>query len=320
LNRERTEQSEMRVTVHGHCIAIGDPAKVLVDGDPQVTKAALVDYYRRVSSVALPYLASRPLTLERYPDGTARPGFFQQEIGRGFPPWIERVSVDKEHGVVHHPVCGDEATMVYLVSQDCVTPHVWLSRADLPRQPDRLLFDLDPGEGGFESVRTVARLLRELLENMGLPSVVMTTGSRGVHLVVVLDRSADFEVTHRFARDTASLLARRHPDTLTTELRKAKRRGRLYLDISRNSYGQSSVAPYGVRARPGAPVATPLLWEELDDQATNAQRYHILDLPARLDEMGDPWQAALTRSQPSSLTQARSKLDELLAATPSAPA
>jgi bifunctional non-homologous end joining protein LigD len=310
----------MRATVHGHCITIGDPTKVLVDGDPPVTKAALVDYYRRVSGVALPYLAPRPLTLERYPHGTAGPGFFQQEIGRGFPTWIERVSLDKENGVVHHPVCGDEATMIYLVGQDCVTPHAWLSRADLPRRPDRLLFDLDPGEGGFESVRTAARLLRELLGDMGLPSVVMTTGSRGLHLVVILDRSAEFEVTRRFARETASLLARRHPDSLTTEIRKAKRRGRLYLDISRNSYGQSSVAPYGVRARPGAPVATPLLWEELDDQATNAQSYHILDLPARLDEMGDPWQAAVMRSQPCSLVQACSKLDELLAAARSEPA
>jgi bifunctional non-homologous end joining protein LigD len=319
VNSQSTEACETRVTVHGHRIAIGDPGKILVDGDPPVTKAALIDYYRAVAGVALPYLASRPLTLERYPDGTARPGFFQQDIGRGYPAWIERARVDKEGGVVHHPVCGDEATMVYLVAQDCVTPHVWLSRADLPRRPDRLVFDLDPGEGGFDSVRVAARLLRELLEDVGLVPAVMTTGSRGVHLAIVLDRSADFEVTRRFARDTAIVLARRHPDTLTTEVRKTKRRGRLYLDISRNSYGQSSVAPYGVRARPGAPVATPLAWEELDEQGMNAQSYHIFDLPARLDGMGDPWQAAVMRSQATSLVQAREKLDELLAAAPGGP-
>jgi bifunctional non-homologous end joining protein LigD len=194
-------------------------------------------------------------------------------------------------------VCDDAATLAYLAGQGCITPHIWLSRIDRPRHPDRLIFDLDPPKG-FEQARTAALLVRELLSELGLASFVMTTGSRGLHVVVPLDRAADFDTVRAFARDVAELLAERHPDEVTTEARIAKRRGRLFLDTTRNAYAQTGVAPYGVRAMSGAPVATPLRWEELDDRGgLDSQTYSVRNVLERIEREGDPWRGFLRRQQ-----------------------
>jgi bifunctional non-homologous end joining protein LigD len=174
-----------------------------------------------------------------------------------FPDWIDRVKVEKEGGELQQVVCGEAATLAYLANQACITPHVWLSRADRPDHPDQLIFDLDPADDDFEEARVAALWLRSLLEELELPSFAKTTGGKGLHLTVPLDRRADFDTVRGFARDVAEELARRHPDRLTTEQRKDKRKGRLYLDAMRNAYAQTAVPPYAVRARPGATVAAP---------------------------------------------------------------
>lgn len=151
--------------------------------------------------------------------------------------------------------------------------HRWLSKADRPYNPDRLVFDLDPADEDFETVRQAARRLHRLLEELALPSLPMTTGSRGLHVIVPLDRTASFADVHGFARDLAEELASRHPEELTTAPRKAARKGRLYLDVQRNGYAQTAVAPYAVRARAGAPVAAPMAWDELDDPELGARKW-----------------------------------------------
>ncbi|MDI3406930.1 non-homologous end-joining DNA ligase [Streptomyces cavernicola] len=263
------------------------PEKELFPQDG-LSKADLVEHYRRVAPRMLPELRGRPLMLERMPDGIEGDRFFQKEISAYFPDWIHRASVPKEDGEVTHVLCEDTATLAYLAGQACITLHRWLSRADRPRNPDRLVFDLDPPRHDFEPVRRAARQLYELLGELELHAGLMTTGSRGLHVVVPLNRHADVDDVLAFAREVAEVLTARHPETLTTEFYKDARKGRLYLDVARNGYAQTAVVPYAVRTKPGAPVAVPLAWGDLDSPELNARRWTVTDLGDRLDK--DPWE------------------------------
>ncbi len=291
-------------------IELTHPDKVYFPGRPSITKRELVAYYVAVARTMLPHTRGRPVTLQRFPDGIAAEGFFQKEISDWFPAWVPRATVEKEGGTTTYVLCDDAATLAYLASQGSITPHVWLSRVDKPHHPDRLIFDLDP-PNGFEQARGAAPLVRDLLTRLGLVSFVMTTGSRGLHVLVPLDRSATFDTVRGFARAAATHLAEQHPDTLTVEARIAKRGQRLFLDTTRNAYAQTGVAPYAVRARPGAPVATPLRWEELSDGALGAQTYSIRNVLARIERDGDAWQGIARRRQ--GLDRAARRLEALTA-------
>lgn len=306
----------MRIRTGRHTVDISRPGKVLFpDGDADLTKADLAEYYRVVARRMLPHLRGRPLMLERCPEGVEGDCFMQKDVPAYFPDWVHRAELPKEGGTVTHVVCDDTATLVYLAGQACVTPHRWLSRADRPDCPDRLVIDLDPpGTSGddFTVVRETALLLRELLEEeLRLPAMVMTTGSRGLHVLVPLDRRAPFDDVRAFARDLADVLAARDPSRLTTEPRKAARQGRLYLDTQRNAYAQTAAAPYAVRARPGAPVAAPLSWDEVGDPALTAGRWTIATVGSRLGH--DPWAADGAAARGRSLGPARRRLDALRA-------
>jgi bifunctional non-homologous end joining protein LigD len=208
-------------------------------------------------------------------------------------------------------VAENEETLVYLADQACITPHTWLSRVDRLDRPDRLVFDLDPSKEDFSAVRAAARRLGDLLEDeLGLARFAMTTGSRGVHVVVPLRRDHDVDEVRRFARDVARVIAERYPDDLTVEARKAKRGDRILVDVARNGWAQTVVAPYAVRPKPRAPVATPLDWSELSDSRLGPQRWNVRNLFRRLDRDGDPW-AAIARSA-RSLGAPRRRLDKLL--------
>ncbi|MEE1829979.1 non-homologous end-joining DNA ligase [Streptomyces sp. SP17KL33] len=292
-------------------VEIHRPDKVLFPADEgggkEYTKGDLVAYHRAVAPFMLPHLRGRPLMLERHPDGLDGPMFMQKNTPEHYPDWIERVEVPKEGGTVVHPVCDDAATLVYLADQACLTLHRWLSRTGDVERPDRLVLDLDPAVDDFAQVREAARDVRELLEALRLPSVPMTTGSRGVHVVVPLNGHDDFDTVRGFAREIAEELVRAHPERLTVEPRKKDRGDRLYLDIQRNAYAQTAVAPYTVRARPGAPVATPLTWEQLDDPAVDARRWTLAD--AVDQARTDPWAGALRRGR--ALGPARRRLTAL---------
>jgi len=290
-------------------IEIGNADKVLFP-DAGITKADLADYYARIADTMLPHLAGRPVTMQRFPDGISEDGFYQKRAPDHFPDWIRRVSVEVEERGEAQPqvVCDDAATLLYLVDQACVTPHVWLSRADALHHPDRLIFDLDPPSSDFAPVCFAARRLRETLDTVGLISFVMTTGSQGAHVVVPLDGSATFDTVRTFAKDLADVVAARHPDRLTTAVRKNKRQGRLFLDYLRNAYAQNSVAPYAVRALPSAPVATPLDWSELGG-TPHAQTYTLNNIFRRMGQKTDPW--SLIHEESSSLATPRKRLDNL---------
>jgi bifunctional non-homologous end joining protein LigD len=296
------------MTVAG--IEIANPDKVLFPGDG-ITKEDLGDYYARVAEVMLPHLEGRPLHLQRFPDGIEGEEIQQKRVPDYFPEFVSRVEVPRkaDDTEILHALAANADTLVYLADQACITPHAWLSRADRLDYPDQLVLDLDPPRRDLDLLRDAARALREVLEEIGLTCFVKATGSRGLHVVCPLDRRADFDEARAFAHGVADLVAARDADRLTTEPRKAKRRGRLYLDTTRNAYAQTAVAPYAVRARPGAPVATPLEWEELGKRDFNPGRYTMRNIFRRLSRKGDPWEGI--NKHASSLDGPSRRLDEL---------
>lgn len=283
-----------------------------------ITKADLATYYDQVAPAMLRHLRDRPLNLERYPDGIDGERIIQQRAASHFPAWIKRARVRKQRGTVDHVLAQDAATLVYLAGQACITPHSWLSLADRPDRPDRLIIDLDPSDGRPADVRRAARIIGELLGELGLGPWAMSTGSRGFHIACPLKRLPDFEQVREFARGVGELAVRREPRLFTTQQRKAKRGGRILIDVMRNAYAQSAVAPYAVRAREHAPVATPLHWDELADRATRPDRFTLGSLPQRLDRDGDPWRNIDRHAQ--SLAGPRRRLAEALAETDEHPA
>jgi bifunctional non-homologous end joining protein LigD len=283
------------IKLGGHTIRITHGDKVLFP-ESGITKRALVGYYAQIADSMLPYLHDRPFTMLRYPDGIHGESFFQKDAPDYFPEWIKRVQVAKAGGSVSHVVCNDAATLVYLANQVCITPHIWTSRIDRLKFPDLVVFDLDPPDGRFPDVRFAAKRLREILERLDLVPFVQTTGSKGLHVVVPIIPDLEFDDLRRKARTIADALVEEEPDRLTTEHRKGKRAGRVFLDTGRNAYAQTFVSPYGVRPLPQAPIATPIEWEELDD--VEPQSYAIGNIEERLKRSGDPWRLIWKKARP----------------------
>lgn len=270
-------------------VPITHPERVMF---PEVglTKLDLARYYAEVAPVMVPHIRDRPVTMHTFPSGIAQAGYFVKEAPRHFPAWVRRVRMAKHGGTVDHVLVNGADTLVYLAGQNVVTPHVWPARADRPQRPDRLIFDLDPPEGrSFAEVRAVARELGERLRSVGLEPFAMTTGSRGVHVLAPLRRTAEWGAVRAFARATANAMVADHRHQLTTARYKSQRRGRIFVDTGRATYAHHAAAPYSVRPRPTAPVATPLEWEELEEAGLESQGWTVRTLPDRVVGQGDPW-------------------------------
>lgn len=281
-------------------ITLSRPDKQLFPG---VSKADLAAYYAAVAPRMLPHLRGRPLARQRFPDGIGRPGFMEKQVPADAPDVVHRAAVPKVGGgEVTMLVCDNAATLRYLANQAAVTLHAWLSRVRTPRRPDRLILDMDP-PAGFAAARSAALAARELFTEVGLDAYVMTTGSRGLHVTAPISGRDDVDEVLALARDLADTLAARRPRALTTAARKADRGRRLYVDAMRNGYAQHAVAPYAVRPLPGAPVATPLRWEELDERGLSARAYSLHTVLRR----DDPW-AEFPRTGPT-VASVRRRLD-----------
>jgi bifunctional non-homologous end joining protein LigD len=254
-----------------------------------LTKLDLAHHYEQVAPFMLPYIKDRPLALQAFPQGIDEDGFFLKAVPGYFPDWIKRATVPKKGGTITHALANDAATLVYLAGQNVVTVHTWLSLADKPQQPNRLILDFDPSGGGFTEVRAAARSAGDRLRDLGLQPYAMVTGSRGVHVVCPLRRGPGFPEVHAFARALAELMVADDPDHLTLEWHKAERGKRIYVDVNRIAYAQHAVAPYAIRPRPQAPVAVPLHWEELSDSALKPDGWTVKTIGKRIED-GDPWQ------------------------------
>lgn len=299
---------EKTIRVGRYEVQITRSAKVLFPADG-ITKRDLIDYCHRIAPCMLPHLRDRPLALERYPDGIEKPSFFQKAVASYYPDWIDRVTVKKVGGKITHVVCNNPATLVYLANQACITPHIWLSRVDKLHYPDQMVFDLDPSREDFDAVKATARSIGELLNKLELPAYLKTTGSRGLHIAVPLNREEDFDSVRAFARRLAEIAVNEDREHRTLEQRKDKRRGRVFVDTNRNAYAQHMAAAYAVRARPGAPISAPLDWNELNRKDLRPNGVTIRSVFGRLEKVGDLWKDFARRA--ASLKKARQKLEKL---------
>ena len=283
---------------------ITHPEKVLFPEDG-ITKGEVAAYYEAIAPVMVPHIRARPVTMERFPAGIGKKGFIQKDVSKGFPAWLERVEVPKKDGVVHHPIVTDSRSLLWLANQNSITPHVWTSRAPDLYHPDICVFDLDPSQDDAEMLRFAALTLRDFLGELGLPTWVKTSGSKGFHIVVPLDRKAHMGEVAGFAHAVGTLLVRRHPDVLTQEFHKADRGARILVDTGRNGYSATFAAAYAVRARRGAPISAPCRWEEIERGTVQPQTFTIRNIAPRVMEVGDLWGDLLKKKR--SLTRAIAK-------------
>jgi bifunctional non-homologous end joining protein LigD len=267
---------------------ITHPEKVLFPDDG-ITKGDLAAYYEAMAPVILPHLRGRPITMERYPAGIGKKGFWQEDVSKGYPAWLQRVAVPKKDGIVHHPVVADTRSLLWMTNQNTITQHVWTSRTPRLNYPDLCVFDLDPSKEDPASVRGAAIGLRDLLAELGLPSWIKTSGSKGYHLVVPLDGMTSMAVVERFANAVGALFVRLAPDRLTQEFSKADRRGRIYVDTGRNGYSATFAAAYTVRAKAGAPVSAPCTWDEIERGIVNPGTFSLRNMADRVAKVGDLW-------------------------------
>jgi bifunctional non-homologous end joining protein LigD len=271
---------------------ITHPDKILFPEDG-ITKGELASYYETIAPAMLPHISRRPVTMERYHRGIGEPGFFQKDVTKGFPPWLERVEVPKKGGTVHHPLVTDTRSLLWLANQNSITPHVWTSRAPEVYQPDLCIFDLDPLQDQPEILRDAALRLRDLLDELGLPGWIKTSGSKGFHIAVPLDRTAEFNDVAPFAHRVGRMLVQRDPEHLTQEFSKVDRGGRILVDTGRNEFSATFAAAYAVRPKRGAPVSAPCTWDEVERGDVGPQSFSLRTMAKRIAEAGDLWAGML---------------------------
>ncbi|HSC17457.1 MAG TPA: non-homologous end-joining DNA ligase, partial [Rhizomicrobium sp.] len=286
-------------TFHG--VRLSSPEKILYP-EQGITKLALAEYYEALADWMLPHLVNRPISLVRCPAGRAKKCFFQRHAGSGVPPQLSEVPIEG---------FGEEEAFLYirnvsglmaLVQMGVLEMHPWGSRVDNPMKPDRMIFDLDPGEGlAFSEVVKAAKELRAFLEELGLVSFLKTTGGKGLHIVVPIARRYSWPEVKTFAKRVGELMTAKSPERYLTRISIAERRGKIFIDYLRNDPTSTAVGPYSTRAREGAPVATPLSWEELTPKL-DPKAFDIKSVPKRLSKLkSDPWDgiAKLAQKLPS---------------------
>ena len=263
-------------------VEISHPDRIIFP-KKEITKGDMASYYEKVAEQMLPYLKDRPLTLQRFPGGIGESGFYQKSISDYFPDYIKTVEVETEEGSNTQILCNDKKSLLYLVNQGTVSFHIWLSRKDKIRQPDKVVFDLDPPEDSFDKVKEAAKVVRNYLKKHKRDPQVMTTGQSGVHLYYSVRRGKDFDEIKKEARKVAEDVTKLRPDLLTTKIRKDQREGKIFVDYLRNAYAQTAICPFSLRPNEEAGIATPIEWDELS-KLENASFYNIDNIFKRLGQ------------------------------------
>lgn len=277
------------VTLNSKKISVSNLNKIWF-ARSKITKGAILEYYYHVSDHIMSHVKNHILVMQRYPEGIGGESFYQKNASNYFPSWIKKIPIEKENGeTVNYVVCTHPATVLYLVNQGALVLHAWLSRYDKLEYPDRMIFDLDPSIDDFPSVRKAALLLKTIFDDLKIPSFAMTTGSRGIHVLVPLKRVHTFDQIAEFSFSIAQRMIQESPRQFTVEIRKNKRDGKIFIDTLRNRYSATSVIPYSVRAYEKAPVAAPLWWDEVAKSSLTSQKFTIKTIVARLKSDGDPW-------------------------------
>ena len=280
-------KQKISITVENHTIELSNLDKVLFPKSG-ITKGQIVAYYQKIAPFFLAYAGAHLIVMHRFPDGIGTPGFYQKQVSDYFPSWIKRKKImlktQEEQSLV---VLDSKAALVYLANQAVLVFHSWVSSQNNIHKPDKIVFDVDPSKNSLSEIRFAARKIKKMLEDNGLKPFVMTTGSRSYHVVTPIVPDHSFKQVNAFAKQICKELVNDYPDRFTVEMSKSKRNGRIFLDYLRNSFGQTSVACYSLRALEGAPVATPLDWNEF--AKTKPQQYTIKNIFKRLARKKDPW-------------------------------
>lgn len=311
MEKNEMQKRMNKMKIDGRIINVSKADKIIFPVT-MITKWDLIQYYSKISPYMLSYMKNRPLALQRFPEGIQKEGFYQKNASDYYPDWIKTFRVKKEGGWVDHVLCNDKETLIYLVNQGVITFHLWLSTTDKLRFPDKLVFDLDPTEEDFDKVIKGAQVLKRVLENdLGFKTYVMTTGSKGLHIIAPLIPNQDYDEVHDFAKKVANYIVIKHPSEFTVTIKKDQRKGRLFIDYLRNSYAQLVVAPFSVRALEGAPVATPISWQELKEgKISTSKAFNIHSVFKRLEQKDHPWKGFNTHTK--SINDPKSKLEALI--------
>jgi bifunctional non-homologous end joining protein LigD len=290
-----SKTSSGEITIAG--MRLTNPDRVLYP-EQGITKRELAEYYERVSEWILPYIANRPLTLIRCPEGHMSECFFQKHISGTMPETMHGIPIKEKNATQDYVAISDVRGLISLVQMGVLELHPWPAREDKIERPDYLVFDLDPGEGTtWKDVISGALELRERLERVGLKTYLRTSGGKGLHIVLPIDRRTSWDDFKQFAKSVADTMTREAPDRYLATLSKAKRRGKIFVDYLRNQRGATAIASYSTRRRTGAPVAVPIAWEELSAK-TRPDMYNIRNVFKRLDSLKkDPWADFFTTRQ-----------------------
>lgn len=261
--------------------------KVLFPSD-NVTKGDIIKYYTDIAHYMLPYIKNHPLTIRCFPHGIRKEGFYRQHAQEDMPEWLETCELKRKMGgTVKHILCNNKESLIYLVNYNTIEFHRWLSTIEDPENPDILIVDIDSPNTGFSSACKAARLLKTQLESKGFEPYVMSTGSVGLHVVSRVEQKMNYGQVHDMLRDITTKIAKEHANEFSVN--RSSRKSLTYLDISRNAYGQTAIAPFSIRAKEKAPVATPLDWKELDDSTLTSSKFTINNIFERLNKQYFAW-------------------------------
>ena len=287
---------ESYVAVNGHEVKLTNLDKLI--WPEGLTKAHLVKYYREIVPYILPYLYNRPLVMKRYPDGVVGESFYQKECPEYAPDWIIRYPVEHSEKVVNYIICNDIATLVWLANQGCLEMHPWLSRIENIECPDIAVMDLDPSEGvSFNDVLKIALLVKEALDQFNLQSYPKTSGATGLHIFVPIKPVYAYQTVTKAMQYVAELIVKINPEQATVERKVVQRKGKVYLDYLQNGRGKTMAFPYSLRPLPGAPVSTPLYWEEAESMNIAPDAFSIYNIISRIEEIGDIYYDVLSNKQ-----------------------
>lgn len=284
-------------------VAVGEHNLKLTNLDKLIwpeglTKAHLVKYYSDVAPYLLPHLRNRPLVMKRYPDGIDGEAFYQKECPDYAPTWIKRQPVEHSEKVVNYIICNDQATLLWLANQACIEMHAWLARVESLETPDLAVMDLDPAGGAsFEDVLEIALLVKRVLDEFKIKSYPKTSGASGLHLFVPVRQVYSWRQVTGAMKYVAELVVKVHPDKTTVERKVEKRVGKVYLDYLQNGRGKTMAFQYGLRPLPGAPVSTPLRWEEVEEGKIRPGHFTIDTILQRLKSVGDIYAGVLNTRQ-----------------------
>jgi bifunctional non-homologous end joining protein LigD len=282
-------------------VKLSSPDRVLFPEDG-ITKADLFEYYDAVADTIVPHLKDRPFTLKRYPHGIRQESYFQKQAPKGIPEWIptrQFTTHPRDGGsrLVDFALVNSRHALLWMVQMNCIDMNAWYSRIDKPERPDYVVFDLDPPDDGFANAIRVAHHVREALDELDLRSYVKTSGASGIHVLVPIARRSTFQQTYEFAERVSRAVEERNPGLATTEWLKRKRpEGSVLVDHRQNGHGKTIASVYSVRPRPGAPVSTPLRWDELTEDV-RPRDFGMREVLERVERHGDLYEPVLRGGQ-----------------------